>query len=34
VQIGNATRMLAYIGMVAVIVWLSWMKKQLDDTPE
>ena len=33
VPIGNATRMLGYVGMVAVIVWLSWMKKQLDDAP-
>jgi hypothetical protein len=31
VQIGGATRMLGYIGMVAVIVWMSWMKKRIDE---
>ena len=34
VQICNATRMLGYAGMVAMIVWLSWMKKRLDAMPE
>ncbi len=31
VQIGRATQTLGYLGMIAVIVWLYWMKQKLDE---
>ncbi|SRR5579871_819121 len=34
VQIGNATKLIGYLGMVAMIVWLAWMKKNLDENAE
>jgi len=30
-QIGHATRIVGYIGMVAVILWLVWMWKRSED---
>ena len=30
VQIGNFTKFLGYTGMIAVIVWLHWMKRRIE----